>query len=146
MFVSWTGQHFIQCQFQILGAKDLCKAIALCNLASCLVAERTTVLQVVLSSQNGSNSTTITSSNGTFSFPVDSTRLLNASVTIPVSQANSSQLILSNGTVYNCSDTATNQAPAFTLSALVPQNGTQSPLLNQVFLIKRGGPHSTCSC
>ena len=77
---------------------------------------------MLLSSQNRPNSTTITSGNGTFSFPVDPTTLVNATVSIPVSQANSSRLIVSNGTVYNCSDSATNQTPLFTLSAQVPEN------------------------
>ncbi|KAL3132781.1 hypothetical protein ABBQ38_006710 [Trebouxia sp. C0009 RCD-2024] len=88
--------------------------------------------QVILSSQDGTNSTTITSRNGTFTFPMDPATLMNASVSIPVSQANSSQLIVTNGTVYNCSDTATNQAPAFTLSALVPQNGSAVMALNAI--------------
>ena len=61
--------------------------------------------------------------NGSFSFPVDSTKLVNATVTIPMQQNSSSQLIVANGSVYNCSDTATNQAPPFTLSAQVPANG-----------------------
>nr|QOL01283.1 putative extracellular protein TR9_084 [Trebouxia lynnae] len=88
--------------------------------------------QVVLSSQKSSNSTTTTSSNGAFSFPVDHTTLMNASISIPVSQANSSQLIVSGGTVYNCSDTATNQAPLFTLSAKVPENGSAVMVVNAI--------------
>ena len=81
------------------------------------------VLQVLLSSSDGTNSTTTTSNNGSFSFPVDTTKLTNATITIPTDQTNSSRLIVSNGTVYNCSDTATNQAPPFTMSATVPANG-----------------------
>ena len=65
----------------------------------------------------------MTASNGSFSFPVDSTKLVNASITIPMNQTSSSRLIVTNGTVYNCSDTATNQPPPFTLSAQVPSNG-----------------------
>ena len=80
-------------------------------------------VQVVLSSQDGTNSSTMTASNGSFSFPVDSTKLVNASITIPMNQTSSSRLIVTNGTVYNCSDTATNQPPPFTLSAQVPSNG-----------------------
>lgn len=78
---------------------------------------------MVLSSQDGTNSTTTTASNGSFSFPVDSTKLVNASITIPMNQTSSSRLIVTNDTVYNCSDTATNQPPPFTLSAQVPSNG-----------------------
>jgi len=55
---------------------------------------------VVLSSQDGTNSSTTTASNGSFSFPVDSTKLVNASITIPMNQTSSSRLIVTNGTVY----------------------------------------------
>jgi len=88
---------------------------------------------VVLSSQDGTNSSTMTASNGSFSFPVDSTKLVNASITIPMNQTNSSRLIVTNGTVYNCSDTATNQPPPFTLSAQVPANGMYTCLPAQAF-------------
>ena len=83
-------------------------------------------LQVILTSSNGTNTTTTTASNGTFSFPVDSTTLVNATVTIPMNQTSSSRLLVSNGSVYNCSDTATNQPPPFTMTAQVPANGMAS--------------------
>ncbi|KAL0048253.1 hypothetical protein WJX82_011189 [Trebouxia sp. C0006] len=88
--------------------------------------------QVVLSSQDGTNSSTMTASNGSFSFPVDSTKLVNASITIPMNQTSSSRLIVTNGTVYNCSDTATNQPPPFTLSAQVPSNGSAVMVINAI--------------
>ncbi|DBA89542.1 TPA: hypothetical protein ACH3X2_004451 [Trebouxia sp. C0005] len=88
--------------------------------------------QVVLSSQDGTNSSTVTSSNGSFSFPVDSTKLVNASITIPMNQTSSSRLIVTNDTVYNCSDTATNQPPPFTLSAQVPANGSAVMVINAI--------------
>ena len=79
--------------------------------------------QVVLTSENAANSTAFTDSNGTFSFPVDSTTLINATVTIPMNSSSPTNIVVANGTVYNCTDTATNQAPQFTLAARVPTNG-----------------------
>ncbi len=91
-------------------------------------------LQVVLTSSDGTNTSTTTASNGSFSFPVDATKLVNASITIPMNQTSSSRLVVANGSVYNCSDTATNQAPPFTLSAQVPSNGVNSEYTDCIVL------------
>lgn len=85
--------------------------------------------QVVLTSENAANSTAFTDSNGTFSFPVDSTTLINATVTILMNSSSPSNIVVANGTVYNCTDSATNQAPQFTVAARVPTNG-ESTLLH----------------
>ena len=79
--------------------------------------------QVLLSSQNAANQTAYTDSNGTFGFPVDSRSLINATITIPMNQSSPSNIVVANGTVYNCTDSATNLAPQFTVAARVPSNG-----------------------
>ena len=101
----------------------------------------------MLTSQNGTNSTTTTSSNGSFTFPVGSSQLANATITIPVQQNSSSHVVVSNGTVYNCSDTATNQAPPFSLTAQVPANSEfLSPSVEQTYHLLHADLLFECLC
>lgn len=108
-----------------------------CSTTNCLQgvaygAGYLTGCQVTLSSSNTANSTAFTDANGTFNFPVDATSLINATVTIPMGNSTATNVVVANGTIYNCTDSATNLAPRFSVTARVPTNGSAVMAVNAI--------------